>query len=651
MSIYIPAETDVTGTGELLSDPYLSEEPVVEIGSSSPEFSYEYHKTGATGQVSLIWSHTAGYKPSFMYYYPEIESAEYARVSQQFEWTYDQIPAAIKISASFEILCLGDFTLVNSRNLWKIGFKIGTSGTSLMYQCKSMTNLESNENFEVEFLLQKNEVRQIFQGAVEYEPGMQQYPSDIFSLAIDLLPTSKFMQPMYGEYPWNVLNGGVIVSIDHVSIEALLDAVSQAPPKIQPRGNTSELWNSTYSGYRIEPAGYDNVAHLSHSMIMYNTLYETSIGMLDSDLSSVWNKTIYCAQEMKFVALVDFVIRNNKIVAIGQYSNSTITNGIYVMSFDSTCNSLWNQTLYLTRYDYPIYIDIDTSGNVYIVALSVIYIDYYLMYKLEYSIIKLDNQGAVVWNKTVAEIEYGIGYSVSIPFPTGFGCSGNSVYIGIEGEVIRYDSNGNEIWRITSDDHAMCADPHGGFYTFSLQYLRPVLSKWTAQGVISWSNKFEINYGDGWYEYPTLQKMMAGPKGTLYLVLAYEHIVPTMSIVQVERTGQIISHDTIMELRVSTEYHNLLPATMDMAITGDGLVHLATLELYNSLYIYYPLYMWKFDRLLSFKLSEKMTFSPLSITMVGIASLIFLGIALDYFIFSKRRVTAPTESNVPEFEW
>lgn len=646
------AQTDMVATGELLPNPYFSVEPAVEIGHSSPEFDYEYLKTGDVGKVSLIWSHTAGYQPVFSDFgLPLYDCAEYARVSQQFEWVYDQIPTAMRISASIEVSCIGDFSTEDNLNeFWELEFLVGVPGYSVPYQFKVLTDLESNDIFDVEFLLSNYELYYAFYGSVEYPSGGQLYPNDVFTLFIGLSPTYKFILPTGEDYPWNLFSGSVIVSIDHMSADALLEAPNQSPAMIQPRANVTELWNDTYVGYRIESAGYDALAHLSGSDLMHTYQWEMTIGMLNSDFQSQWIKT-YTQKPSETNRIVDFAIRNNRIVALGQYSNYSILYGIQILSLDIAGNSLWNKTVTPTGLDYAIRIDLDTSGNAYILMLSLVLTGQYELYELDYGVINIDNQGNVLWNKTVATVDYEPSYIGYIPFPTGFGCADGGFYLSIEGEMMRFNSLGERIWSKRSDDHAMCVDPFGGCYIFSNQYFKPILSKWTAEGNVQWERQIFIDYGEGWSEYPTLQNMIVGPTSSLYLVLVYEHVNPTMTIAQVDRNGQIISHDSIIENCTTPENYYQSPTVLDMAVTGDGQVHLAIQPSYLLNNIYYPLYPANFNTILSFQLPVPMTFSPLSIAMIGLASIIFLGIALDYFVLSKRRLKVPEVPSVPEFEW
>ena len=150
---YVSAQTSTIFSGELLPDPYFAEEPYVEIGSFSPEFDSEYTLVGGTGSIALIWTHTAGYEPSFGGYYPP-SCVEYARVTQEFELDYNETFQAVKISASVKIDCTGDFAIPNLLDdMWEVNFQIQSPYISEPFTIKTISELQDGDNEEIEFLL------------------------------------------------------------------------------------------------------------------------------------------------------------------------------------------------------------------------------------------------------------------------------------------------------------------------------------------------------------------------------------------------------------------------------------------------------------------------------------------------------------------
>jgi hypothetical protein len=130
---YVSAQGNPQETGELLRDPNLLIEPEIEIGETSPEFSYDYVAQNGYGEVTLTWEHSAGYLPHYNYasYIGGTECREFARLKQEFTWAYNQTPATLNISASVQITCTGDFELQdNGDDMYAIYFWLGIPGNS-----------------------------------------------------------------------------------------------------------------------------------------------------------------------------------------------------------------------------------------------------------------------------------------------------------------------------------------------------------------------------------------------------------------------------------------------------------------------------------------------------------------------------------------
>ena len=90
-----------------------------------------------------------------------------------------------------------------------------------------------------------------------------------------------------------------------------------------------------------------------------------------------------------------------------------------------------------------------------------------------------------------------------------------------------------------------------------------------------------------------------------------------------------------------------------IAITGDGLVHIVGGKFYDN--IYSPFIQSQGTFLITYELPDLPTVSPvspLSLTMVGIASVLIIGIAYDFFFRRARGVPEPpTEPTITDFEW
>ena len=154
---FAPAQTSPTFSGELLPDPYFTQEPTVEIGYSSPEFDYEY----TSGSVTLVWAHTAGYDPAYGDGIPFTHCNEYARVSQEFLLDNETFQA-VRIAASVKIDCTGDFADQDVLDgMWEV--KFGVQPNSSEYTTgRTLRDLKNGDNEEIEYIISRVDAGTIF---------------------------------------------------------------------------------------------------------------------------------------------------------------------------------------------------------------------------------------------------------------------------------------------------------------------------------------------------------------------------------------------------------------------------------------------------------------------------------------------------------
>ena len=639
---YVPAQGNPQETGELLPDPNLSIIPDVEIGQHSPEFRWNYYIPEQS--LDLIWTHTPGYPISFGYGYPYQECDEYARMWQEFTWEYNQTPVTLKVSASVQISCTGDFaTQENGDDMFEIGFWIGLSDFSSAYPIKSINDLSDGQSYDIEFLLSNYEAQAFFMGSVMYG-GIQTNPSDVYRLYVGLIPTTEFAG-VYGgiwEEPWEVYDGSVTATITHFSANALLEVEGQAPPLIVPKFNTTSLWNDTSRGLGIEAMGQDSFVILDMSSGPYY-FGQFSLGKMTSEHTPIWNQTL-SSGDLYGSPIMNMKVAGDSIFFL--WANQTGNGGNIVLSkFDSEGTSIWNKSVTIYNNDIPMFLDVAPTGMIYLLSLSARGASTEAM-ELVYSLIQLDSMGNQLWNETVITMSYEewISSGYDLLLAKGIGCSGSDVYLGMIDSVLRYDSNGNQVWSRACDLTSFCNDPSGGFYTCTtLDDGEFRLSRWNTAGSIVWNRSLSLDYALGWRDYPVLQRMEVGLSRQLYLVLDYMHIDPAISVARVSMSGEIISHDTIFSLEVvnpyDSIYYTLNPYISDMAITGDGLVHLTVTDEFPGIPYYSPLFPVPAEILLTYELSGPVIFtvSPVSLIITGVATLIFGGIAWDHFIRGRTR--------------
>ncbi|MGY5870870.1 MAG: hypothetical protein RTV72_01355 [Candidatus Thorarchaeota archaeon] len=647
---YAPAQTSVSFSDELLENPDFNVEPYVEIGSFSPEFDYEYTSVGDAGSVSLIWMHTAGHELNFESYYPP-ECYEYAKLSQPFALEVNKSVLAVKASVSFDIECTGDFATVGLMdNMWEVNLEIHHAYMHEPYRLRTLSGLQNGDTDEIEIITTKFESERALYSGIPL----------IYLISVELTPTYNFMQTVGNISPWANYSGSIICTIDHMSVKAMYEGSSLAPLILSPKYNTTEFSNATSEMFGIESSGYSSIFQVRRSsLIGYSREY--NLLALSSDHQTMWNKSMaLSSNDLGYLSYVTCAATNERLATISSFSNETAECS-FIQCYDSFGNVLWNRTELLFYLDLPLNVEIDSVGNVIVFVLSLRSnsgFEYPDNQQIVYSIMKLNPQGIRVWNKTIWIQNYAelVASGGLLKYATGFECSGENIFIGNEDQVEKYDSDGNLEWSRDYPHSRLCADPRGGCYTYSQKYdSETEFVRWDNNGNTVWSKALGWDYGSGWIEYPFLQEMTVGPSGPLYLVLGYDRIYPCTVLMRITRTGQVLSQETILEgYETEYSYTSYRPHVIDMAITGDGLVHLMASS--NYLYYYYPEYYYPGsiipgNILLTYELPGSTPISPISIAMGGIASVLILGIAYDYFFRRGSVPEPPAEPSISDFEW
>ena len=649
---FAPAQTSPTFTGELLPDPYFAEEPYVSIGEFSPEFTYEY----APGSVALIWMHTAGYELDYGGFggYYGLPCYEYAQVIQTFESTFNESIETVKLSASIRVDCTGDFAAEDfPDDMWEVGFGIyfESDGTNII---RTISDLKNGDTEDIEFMLSEVETKSYFYGPEVLSE---------YGLSLRLAPTGLFGQTFGNMSPWEDYSGSVVLTITHMSFEIMLEGESLAPPLKSPMYNKTLLQNETQSLIiGIESAGYDQLYQfrVEESYSGYGFDVEYSIFTLSSSHKELRNRTVYTSDPgTYYTGIYNFAVGNDRIALLTSFNNGTIM-AAYIQCLDSFGNFFWNTTVGLYYQDIPIFAAIDASGNVFVCMLSLhsqtdIYDPYDQL--LVYSLVKLDVLGNKIWNTTLKTMSYS-EYIVSagnFGFPRGLGCVGNEIFMSVDDELIKINSNGEQIWTRKHSQDAMCIDPQGGAYTFALKHgTKSELTRWDTNGNVAWTRSLGWDYGNGWIEYPYLRTMNVGPNGLLHLVLEYNSIETKAILSRITPAGDLLSQDTIFEIDEPDNFvYDYLPYISDIAVTGDGLVHIVGSYNYPG-YPYNP--YTPFSPLpgtfmVTYELPGIQTFTPISLTMVGVASVLILGIVYDFFFRRGKVPEAPPEPSIADFEW
>jgi hypothetical protein len=640
-------------TGELLPDPNLMTMPNVEIGAYSPEFSFQYQAGGSNGILDLKWTHTAGYQLDYNYGYPYIESNEFARLWQVFNWPYNQTPVTLRIQTTVEISCTGDFaSQENGQDMYSVNIWIRKPELGSAYLLKIFNDLESDRSYDLEYQIQTVEAKNIFYSSIMYD-SVQSYDNDDYELAVGLIPTSAFLYSYsMNPAPYQQFEGTVTATVSHLSCNALLEVGKITPPLKAPKYNTTTMWNDTAMGVAIEPIGQSSLAYVSQNMDTYP--YSLSLGKLTSQHTPVIDEKTIPYTFASFQT-ESFKAAGNKMYLLGA---SQADYKIRLITFDSSGNEIWNSSLSLFYQDVPLLLDVSSSGYIYIVTISARQLGDVYPFDLVFSLLCVSQGGNTLWNQTLKVMSYEeyVAGVYDLQLPRGVGCSGDDVYVSAIDSIMKFDSSGNLKWVRPVDHEAFCVDPAGGVYISQKLLDDDVrLCKWNSAGGVVWNRSLSLKYGRGWRDNPFVAVLDVGPGGQLIAVLACSQIHPAILIERISPAGQMISQDTISEQEQEYPYfpydpyyvyyygvysYSMNPYICDMALTQDGLVHLAVLTDFYGGVPYGSFLSLPADTLLTYELSGPIviTFSPESLIITGVATLIFGAIAWDHFIRGRTRL-------------
>jgi hypothetical protein len=222
----------------------------------------------------------------------------------------------------------------------------------------------------------------------------------------------------------------------------------------------NELWNKTFGGSEYNE-GYC-VQQTTDGGYIITGLKDRDVWLIKTDNMGceVWNRTFggprgeigYCAQQTTDGG---YIITGGKDIDISAYESD-----IWLIKTDNMGCEVWNRTFGGKEFDFGYYVQQTTDGGYIITGVKDMDI-----YPISGNVwlIKTDNMGCEVWNRTFGGTDWDGGYCVQQTSDGGYIISGITESFGAgESDVwlIKTDSNGNIIWDKTfggtEDDGSSC---------------------------------------------------------------------------------------------------------------------------------------------------------------------------------------------------
>jgi hypothetical protein len=222
---------------------------------------------------------------------------------------------------------------------------------------------------------------------------------------------------------------------------------------IKTDGNGNEEWNQTFGGTEHD-VGYSVQQTSDSGYIITGCTNSFGIGCDDVWLiktddkgNEIWNKTfggIGCDQGNSVQQIIGggYIIVGSK----DSFDNSSVN--VWLIKSDNTGNEIWNKTFKGPYYDWGCSGQQTTDGGYIITGLT----DLFGAGSYDMWLIKTNSNGDEVWNRTFGGILDDVGFSVQQTTDRGYIIVGETWSFGAGRDdvwLIKIDNTGNEIWNKT----------------------------------------------------------------------------------------------------------------------------------------------------------------------------------------------------------
>ena len=533
---------------ELLDNTNLEEPVSFEIQGDSGEFSHTQNLTA--GSLTLNWTHVAGTELDYDLSNPNYpESLEYVYFSQEFDWEYNVLPTATRVTVEYSVSTTGTFQEATDSMFFIRSWMVYPDGhwMRVVRSDYDASNWLDNGHY-----LRDYETSTLFTQV----HGLDQSAR----LVLGLVPSSYFLGDM-SDRPWQYYNGSVLATFNNVSIDVMFRTDNEFPSQLEPSYEIT--WNQGFSERYLDsclgPTG--NTLILSS----YDTLYTGSLQyhtltMLDYRAEVIWrmNLTQNDIHSFEFVK-----IHQDRIYLLGTIRSGEYDDSLHLIALDWNGELLWN-----TTYEYHPWVnllnsEISSQGEIYIG----------LTYNNSIHLLKIDHQGDLLWEEE-------IGPSDMRPFISLAVIEEGYIYTQTRSELSLWNEEGVMQWSNEIPLGIVGSLADGSILMGDLDNL----TKLTVDGEILWSKNMRPRYAGSWVVRFDVISMKEGNDGIVYLLLGNDYFHPGSILVQIDSYGNHLKNET---LAISQELHSPVdvPEYSEIHISENNVVYLCGVVVNNSVQI------------------------------------------------------------------
>lgn len=279
--------------------------------------------------------------------------------------------------------------------------------------------------------------------------------------------------------------------------------------KIDYQGNV--IWKKFYN-YRIGDALNCRIIESSTGLLL---AAETHVLSLDNDGNLIWYRKIDSYElprqpnEIKSVAQD----KNNNIYLVGSRTDpkEEVEQEAVITKLDYLGNILWEKSYRATARNFFNDIKINSSNELIIFGTKETSGYTYAEMKdgtkrgqTDFWVLKTNSEGVIIWDKSFGDGRFDFSRQIIIKRNGNYVFAGYSwgAYDRSEGRVFEIDSNGNEIWNITTEKsdniYSVAETLEGGYVTTGYigTQLSNILSvcKFDNNGKENWRQNYSIEY-------------------------------------------------------------------------------------------------------------------------------------------------------------